>query len=86
MNKITPHQLRDLNLTLPAGTECYLCLSVRQALSRYRKGRHSATFITKDHAIPLLAQKLGRGLKRFIIKDVRKLLPSRQIRDPEKFA
>lgn len=86
MNKITPHLLRDLDATLPPGTECYLCASVRKALSKYRKGRQSATFIDKEQAVPLLAQKLGRGLKRFLIEDIRKLLPSQQACNPEKMA
>lgn len=86
MNKITPHLLRDLDATLPSGTEFYLRASARKALSRYRKGKRSATFVTKDHAIPLLAQNLGRGLKRFLIKDIRNSLPSLQLCNPEKFA
>jgi hypothetical protein len=32
MNKITPHLLRDLDATLPAGTEYYLCAAARKAL------------------------------------------------------
>ncbi len=86
MNKISPHLLRDLDATLPAGTECYLCASVRRALSKYRKGRQSVTFVGKDQAAALLAQKLGRGLKRFLNEDIRKLLPSQQACNPEKMA
>lgn len=86
MNKITPHLLRDLDATLPPGTECYLCASVRRALRKYRKGRQSVTFIGKDQAASLLAQKLGRGLKRFLIEDVRNLLPGQQACNPEKMA
>jgi len=86
MNKITPHLLRDLDATLPAGTECYLCASVRKALSKYRRGRHSATFVDRDPAIALLAEKLGRGLKRFVQKDIRSLLPTHGACNPEKMA
>lgn len=86
MNKITPHLIRDLDATLPNGTECYLRMSARKALSKYRKGKHSATFIGKENAIPLLKKNLGRGLKRFLIKDMSKLLPSQQDYNPEKFA
>ena len=70
MNKITPHLLRDLHETLPEGTECYLCSAVRTALSQYRKGREPAAFLDKDEAISILPQKLGRGLKRFLINDI----------------
>ncbi|MGY6277618.1 hypothetical protein [Methylomonas sp. MgM2] len=86
MNKITPHLLRDLDATLPPGTECYLCASVRRALSKYRKGKQSVTFIGTEKASSLLAQKLGRGLKRFLIKDIRKLMPSQRACNPEKLA
>lgn len=74
MNKITPRVLRDLNATLPEGTECYLCNAVRQALSKYRNGRESTVFLSKDQALPLLAQRLGRGLKRFFVSDVQDAL------------
>jgi hypothetical protein len=79
MNKLTPHLIRDLDATLPAGTECYLNQSARQALSKYRKGKHSATFLSKSTAVQLLAEKLGRGLKRFLADDVRRLLPDSEI-------
>lgn len=74
MNKITPHLLRDLNATLPEGTECYLCTAVREALSQYRKGRESKAFLSKEQALPLLAKRLGRGLKRFFVEDVQAAL------------
>jgi len=86
MNKITPHQLRDLDATLPAGTECYLCNAVRQTLSKYRKGRQQATFVSKEQASSLLTQQLGRGLKRFLVKDMRALLPAKPAFHPEKLA
>ncbi|WAR44170.1 hypothetical protein [Methylomonas rapida] len=86
MNKITPHLLRDLDATLPPGTECYLCASVRRALSKYRKGRQAAIFVNKDQAVSLLAQRLGRGLKRFLTEDVRALLPGQVAFKPEKMA
>lgn len=86
MNKITPHLLRDLDSTLPPGTECYLCASVRKALNKYRRGEQSAIFVGKDQAISLLAQRLGRGLKRFLSEDIRTLLPSQQACNPEKMA
>lgn len=86
MNKITPHLIRDLDATLPSGTESYLVMPVRKALSKYRNSRDSASLVTKDHAIPLLAKSLGRGLKRFLIKDIRRLMPGQQVCDPEKFA
>jgi hypothetical protein len=74
MNKITPHLIRDLHNTLPAGTECYLCNTVRKALSQYRNGREPMAFLDTDQALPILAQKLGRGLKRFIVEDVQAAL------------
>jgi len=55
-------------------------------LSKYRKGRQSVTFINKDQAVSLLAQKLGRGLKRFLNKDIRNLLLGQQACNPEKMA
>ncbi|WP_152555686.1 hypothetical protein [Methylomarinum vadi] len=78
MNKITPHLLRDLHATLPAGTECYLCSAVRKALTKYRKGRVPMAFLDKEQALPLLAKKLGRGLKRFLRDDIRSALSSRK--------
>ena len=78
MNKISPHLLRDLNKTLPEGTECYLCAAVRKALAKYRKGREPAAFLKKDEALSILPQRLGRGLKRFFIDDIRAALSSRQ--------
>lgn len=74
MNKITPHLLRDLNATLPEGTECYLCSAVRRALAKYRKGREPLVFLDKNHALPVLTQRLGRGLKRFFVTDVQAAL------------
>lgn len=70
MNKITPHLLRDLNDTLPEGTECYLCNAVRRALSKYRQGREPLVYLDKDQALPMLAHRLGRGLRRFFVNDV----------------
>ncbi len=78
MNKITPHLLRDLHNTLPEGTECYLCATARKALAKYRKGREPETFLKKDEALSILPQRLGRGLKRFFIDDIRAALSSRQ--------
>ena len=86
MNKITPHLLRDLDSTLPAGTECYLRIEARKALTKHRKGRQPSTFVTKETAISLLAQRLGRGLKRFLIKELRATLPAEQACIPEKMA
>lgn len=86
MNKITPHLLRDLHSTLPEGAECYLCSAVRKALLKYRKGMEPSAFINKDQAMSLLAQRLGRGLKRFLIKDIRSSLPTQQACLPEKMA
>lgn len=74
MNKLTPHLLRDLHKTLPEGTECYLCGAARRALTKYRKGREPAAFLRKDEALSILPQKLGRGLKRFFIDDIRAAL------------
>lgn len=76
MNKITPHLLRDLHATLPAGTECYLCSSIRKALAKYRKGQEPSGHLEKSQALPLLRQRLGRGLKRFFVDDVRVALHS----------
>ena len=73
MNKITPHLLRDLHATLPAGTECYLCAAVRKALAKYR-GHEPMTFMDKDKALSALAKNLGRGLKRFLRKEIRSAL------------
>lgn len=70
MNKITPHLLRDLHKTLPEGTECYLCAAARKALAKYRKGNEPSAFLDQDEAMSILPQKLGRGLKRFLIKDI----------------
>ncbi len=70
MNKITPHLLRDLNATLPEGTEYYLCGAARRALSQYRKGREPLTYPEKHQALPILAQRLGRGLRRFFVADI----------------
>jgi hypothetical protein len=86
MNKLTPRLIRDLDATLPTGTECYLNLSARRALNKYRKGRHSATFVSKTTAAQLLAQKLGRGLKRFLVEDIRNLMPSAEACSPERMA
>lgn len=74
MNKITPRLIRDLNETLPEGTECYLCEAVRNALFNYRKGREPSNYINKEQALPMLAQRLGRGLKNFFVDDVRQAL------------
>jgi hypothetical protein len=70
MNKITPHMLRDLNATLPEGTECYLCSAIRRALTKYRKGHEPEVLLDKERAVPILAQRLGRGLKRFLREDM----------------
>lgn len=86
MNKITPHLIRDLHATLPAGTECYLCSTVRRALTKYRKNRESMVFLDKDQALPILAQKLGRGLKRFFIEDMQAALSSYHRTKPNKMA
>lgn len=75
MNKISQRTLRDLHSSLPTGTECYLCSTVRRALAKYRKGFEPSSFIDKDQAMMLLAQKLGRGLKRFLVEDVRSAFP-----------
>ncbi|WP_305910065.1 hypothetical protein Q9L42_002190 [Methylomarinum sp. Ch1-1] len=80
MNKITPRMLRDLDATLPRGAECYLCSTVRNALAKYRRRHMPATpgepaqFMNKEQALSALAQRLGRGLKRFLRKDVRAAL------------
>ncbi len=86
MNKITPHQLRDLDATLPYGTELYLRPPIRKALSNYRKGMQPATFVTEDRAQSLLKQKLGRGLKRFLTKDMRTSLIAETACPAEKMA
>lgn len=86
MNKITPHLLRDLDATLPAGTECYLRSSVRKSLSEYRHGKQPASLINRDLAVSLLARRLGRGLKRFLLDDISKRLPSQPACLPEKMA
>lgn len=78
MNKITPHLIRDLHATLPAGTECYLCTAARNALTKYRKNREPSVFLDKEQALPALAQKLGRGLKRFFTRDIQAALNSYQ--------
>jgi len=85
MNKITPHLLRDLDATLPTGTECYLDMPARSALIKYR-GKHSATFFDKNIAVTLLSLRLGRGLKRFLMDDIRKLMPSSNACRPERLA
>ncbi|MCQ8103886.1 hypothetical protein NP590_07200 [Methylomonas sp. SURF-2] len=86
MNKITPHLLRDLDSTLPRGTECYLRPSARAALAKYRNGKQPASFVGKEAALPLLTQGLGRGLKRFLIKEVRAALPAERACSPERMA
>ncbi len=78
MNKISQRSLRDLHSTLPAGTECYLCSTVRAALARYRQGMEPSLFLDKDQAMSALAQRLGRGLKRFLVDDVRAALSARR--------
>ncbi len=78
MNKITPHLLRDLDATLPEGTECYLRSAIRKALARYRKNREPSVCLDKNQALPVLAQKLGRGLKRFFVDDIQAALKSYQ--------
>jgi hypothetical protein len=74
MNKISQRSLRDLHSTLPAGTECYLRSTVRTALANYRKGVEPAVFLEKNQAESVLAQKLGRGLRRFFVDDIRSSL------------
>ena len=74
MNKITPKKLRELDESLPNGTECYLCNAVRNALAKYRKGKRPSVFMNKDHALPLLAKNLRRGLRRFLQDDIRSAL------------
>lgn len=71
MNKITPHLIRDLDATLPTGTECYLCSAVRNALFRYRKRPEPAHFLPKEQALRVLASQLGRGLNRFLRPEIR---------------
>jgi len=70
MNKITPHLLRDLDAALPAGTECYLCAAARKALNKYRRGYEANVFLDKNKALTALGQRLGRGLRRFLKKDM----------------
>lgn len=84
MNKITPHLLRDLNATLPEGTECYLCSAARRALSKYRKGREPVAYLEKDQALPMLAQRLGRGLRRFFMADIQLALDAADHPDQQK--
>ncbi|WP_446808111.1 hypothetical protein ACH50O_12445 [Methylomonas sp. 2BW1-5-20] len=84
MNKITPHLLRDLNATVPEGTECYLCSAVRRALSNYRNGREPVTYLDKDQALPMLAQRLGRGLRRFFMDDIQNALDAADHPDQQK--
>ncbi|QPK63594.1 hypothetical protein IVG45_01000 [Methylomonas sp. LL1] len=86
MNKITPHLLRDLHTSLPEGTECYLSSTARKALLKYRKGMEPSAFINKDTAMSLLGQRLGRGLKRFLLKDIRSALPAHHACQPERMA
>jgi hypothetical protein len=74
MNKLTQRSLRDLHATLPEGTECYLCAAVRRALAKYRKDSESSVFLDKDQALSALARRLGRGLRRFFLKDIRAAL------------
>jgi len=71
MNKITPHMLRDLHTTLPEGTECYLCTAIRKALVKYREGKESEFVLDEEQALSALAQRLGRGLKRFLREDIK---------------
>jgi hypothetical protein len=84
MNKITPHLLRDLNTTVPEGTECYLCSAVRRALSNYRNGREPVAYLDKDQALPMLAQRLGRGLRRFFMDDIQTALDAADHPDQQK--
>lgn len=86
MNKLTPHLLRDLSDTLPEGTECYLCATVRKALAKYRKDQEPPVFIDKQQALPVLAMRLGRGLKRFFIPDIQAALTQYQGIKPRKMA
>jgi len=86
MNKITPHLIRDLNTSLPEGTECYLRSAVRNALFNYRQGREPVTFLDKDQALPILAQKLGRGLRRFFVDDIQSAIASYQVAKSNKMA
>ena len=84
MNKITPHLLRDLNATLPEGAECYLCGAVRRALNNYRKGREPVAYLEKDQALPVLAHRLGRGLRRFFVDDIQTALDAADHPDQQK--
>lgn len=86
MNKITPRKLRDLHETLPAGTECYLCASVRRALAKYRNEKEPSDFLKKDQALSVLAQRLGRGLKRFLADDVRMAMSANHSSESKKTA
>jgi len=86
MNKITPHLIRDLHATLPEGTECYLCAAVRTALAKHRKNREPSVFLDRNQALPILANRLGRGLKRFFVDDVQAALSSYQGTKPNKMA
>jgi hypothetical protein len=74
MNKITPHLIRDLSATIPAGAECYLYGTVRRALRKYRSAHEPAIYLNKDQAQTLLTKSLGRGLKRFFINDMKTAL------------
>ncbi|WP_019864846.1 hypothetical protein [Methylovulum miyakonense] len=76
MNKITPHLLRDLHATLPEGTERYLCSTVRKALAKYRNDQEPLSFLEQDQALLVLRQRLGRGLERFFVDDVKAALSS----------
>ena len=86
MNKITPHLLRDLHATLPEGTECYLCTAVRRALTKYRKGHEPSVLLGREQALPVLAKRLGRGLKRFFSADVQTALSVYQETKQKKMA
>jgi len=91
MNKITPHLVRDLDKTLPEGTECYLCAAARRALTKYRKSHRPmallkpAVFMKKDEALSALSQKLGRGLSRFFTKDIQAALDAMPENKPSKW-
>ncbi len=71
MNKITQRTLRDLHSTLPEGAECYLDSAARSALAKYRRGMEPSSFLNKDQALSMLTKRLGRGLKRFLVDDIR---------------
>lgn len=91
MNKLTPHLLRDLDKTLPEGTECYLCAAARKALTKYRKSHQPmsllkpAVFLKKDEALSVLSQKLGRGLSRFFTNDIQEALDAMPENKPSKW-